>query len=53
MFCHDMRHYNYVDIVEKSAHGIEAVFMYFNGSGIWGGNTPFYYFKICIEITNL
>ena len=23
----------------KSAHGIEAVYMYFNGSSIWGGET--------------
>ena len=23
----------------KSAHGIEALCMYFNGSGIWGGET--------------
>ena len=23
----------------KSAHGIEALYMYFNGSGIWGGET--------------
>ena len=23
----------------KSAHTIEAVYMYFNGSGIWGGET--------------
>ena len=23
----------------KSAHGIEAVYMYFNRSGIWGGET--------------
>ena len=23
----------------KSAHGIEALYMYFNGSGIWGGDT--------------
>ena len=23
----------------KSAHGIEAVYMYCNGSGIWGGET--------------
>ena len=23
----------------KSAHGIEAVYMYFNESGIWGGET--------------
>ena len=23
----------------KSAHGIEAVYMYFNGIGIWGGET--------------
>ena len=23
----------------KSAHGIEEVYMYFNGSGIWGGET--------------
>ena len=23
----------------KSAHGIQALYMYFNGSGIWGGET--------------
>ena len=23
----------------KSAHGIEAVYIYFKGSGIWGGET--------------
>ena len=25
----------------KSAHGIEAVYMCFNGSGIWGGETTY------------
>ena len=25
----------------KSAHGIEALYMYFNGSGIWGCETSY------------
>ena len=35
-----MRHYMW--ILSKRGeigHGIEAVYMYFNGSGIWGGET--------------
>ena len=47
MFCHDMRHYGYCRKEVKSAHGIETVYMYFNGSGIWGGET------LCQCITKL
>ena len=39
-FCHDMRTiFGYCRKEVKSAHGIEEVYMYFNGSNIWGGET--------------
>ena len=34
----------------KSARGIEAFYMYFNGTGIWGGETIASYFMISHQV---
>ena len=41
-FCYDMRHYMWLLLKRGDIgpyHGIEEVYMYFNWSGIWGGET--------------